>query len=116
LGQQNIQLDFSYTKVENQKALLECLDSLKDTKEIALDLEFDRDRFAYGFTLCLIQVSDGKMSWLIDPLTGIDLKPLYRFLEQEVPLKIMHAPGEDLNLLHQPKVLVQHFFLHKSIT
>ena len=101
MGQQNITLDFSYTKVENQKALLECLDNLKDANEIALDLEFDRDRFAYGFTLCLIQVSDGKMSWLIDPLTGIDLNPLYRFLEQEVPLKIMHAPGEDLNLLHQ---------------
>jgi ribonuclease D len=100
-GQQIIPLEFSYKKVEDQKSLMECLDDLKDAKEIALDLEFDRDRFAYGFTLCLIQVSDGKMSWLIDPFAKLDLSPLYRFFEQEVPLKIMHAPSEDLTLLHQ---------------
>lgn len=100
-GQQIITLEFSYRKVEDQKSLLQCLEDLKDAKEIALDLEFDRDRFAYGFTLCLIQVSDGKLSWLIDPLSKLDLSPLYRFLEQEEPLKIMHSPGEDLNLLHQ---------------
>jgi ribonuclease D len=100
-GQQIITLEFSYRKVEDQKSLLQCLEDLKDAKEIALDLEFDRDRFAYGFTLCLIQVSDGKLSWLIDPLSKLDLSPLYRFLEQQEPLKIMHSPGEDLNLLHQ---------------
>jgi ribonuclease D len=100
-GQQIIPLEFSYKKVEDQKSLMECLDDLKDAKEIALDLEFDRDRFAYGFTLCLIQVSDGKMSWLIDPFAKLDLSPLYRFFEQEVPLKIMHSPSEDLTLLHQ---------------
>lgn len=80
---------------------MECLDDLKDAKEIALDLEFDRDRFAYGFTLCLIQVSNGMMSWLIDPFAKLDLSPLFRFFEQEVPLKIMHSPSEDLTLLHQ---------------
>lgn len=100
-GQQIIPLEFSYKKVEDQKSLMECLDDLKDAKEIALDLEFDRDRFAYGFTLCLIQVSDGKMSWLIDPFAQLDLSPLYRFFEQSEPLKIMHSPSEDLTLLHQ---------------
>ena len=109
-GQQIIPLEFSYKKVEDQKSLMECLDDLKDAKEIALDLEFDRDRFAYGFTLCLIQVSDGKMSWLIDPFAQLELSPLYRFLEQEVPLKIMHAPSEDLNLLHQQGCFPKNIF------
>lgn len=66
---------------------------------VGVDLEFDRDRYAYGFTLCLIQISCGQVAWLIDPFKLTDLELFYRFLESDVPQKIMHAPGEDLTLL-----------------
>ena len=96
--------------VETAAQLEQCIASLKLQQGIGLDLEFDRDRFAYGFTLCLIQLSDGKQTWLIDPITFRELEPLYRFLEQEMPLKIMHAPGEDLTLLQQKGCMVKNIF------
>jgi ribonuclease D len=76
-----------------------CIRSCTQQSVIGLDLEFDRDRFAYGFTLCLIQISCGEVAWLIDPFLLEDFDPFYRFLERDVPKKIMHAPGEDLSLL-----------------
>ncbi|MFN5319026.1 MAG: hypothetical protein ACK5CY_09325 [Bacteroidia bacterium] len=76
-----------------------CIRSCAQHAVIGIDLEFDRDRYAYGFTLCLIQISCGKVAWIIDPFKLQNLDVLYRFLEREVPQKIMHAPGEDLTLL-----------------
>jgi ribonuclease D len=96
--------------VESVAQLKSCIESLRYFPAIGLDLEFDRDRFAYGFTLCLIQLSDGKHTWLIDPITFGDLEPLYRFLEEALPVKIMHAPGEDLTLLKQKGCVVRSIF------
>lgn len=77
---------------------------------LALDLEFDRDRYAYGFTLCLIQVSDGSSTWILDPMMKLDLQAFYRILENPGILKIMHAPGEDLSLLHQQGCFPRNIF------
>ena len=96
--------------VETVAQLENCIESLRLCSTIGLDLEFDRDRFAYGFTLCLIQLSDGKHTWLIDPITFGDLESLYRFLEEALPIKIMHAPGEDLTLLQQKGCVVKNIF------
>lgn len=96
--------------VETVAQLENCIESLRLCSAIGLDLEFDRDRFAYGFTLCLIQLSDGKHTWLIDPITFGDLESLYRFLEEALPIKIMHAPGEDLTLLQQKGCVVKNIF------
>lgn len=96
--------------VETAAQLKSCIENLRHFSAIGLDLEFDRDRFAYGFTLCLIQLSDGKHTWLIDPISFGDLEPLYRFLEEPIPVKIMHAPGEDLTLLQQKGCVVKNIF------
>ena len=96
--------------VETVAHLESCIENLRLCSAIGLDLEFDRDRFAYGFTLCLIQLSDGKHTWLIDPITFGDLESLYRFLEEALPIKIMHAPGEDLTLLQQKGCVVKNIF------
>ena len=85
--------------VSKAEQLEACIRSCAQHAVIGIDLEFDRDRYAYGFTLCLIQISCGKVAWIIDPFKLQNLDVLYRFLEREVPQKIMHAPGEDLTLL-----------------
>ena len=100
--------DFSL--IQSSVDLQNCINHLRNVPAFGLDLEFDRDRFAYGFTLCLIQLSDGMQTWLIDPLTYTDLEQLYRFLEEPSPLKIMHAPGEDLSLLQQKGCAVKSIF------
>jgi ribonuclease D len=90
-------MQIEYVSKANQ--LEACIRSCAEQSVIGIDLEFDRDRYAYGFTLCLIQISCGEVAWIIDPFMLDNLEALYRFLERELPKKIFHAPGEDLTLL-----------------
>lgn len=75
---------------------------------IAFDLEFDRDRFSYGFRLCLLQVATPSDCFIIDPLALKDLQPLYRFFETSTARKLAHCPGEDLRLLHSLQCYPSH--------
>jgi len=87
---------FVDTELQLQKAVVD----LSSKAEIAVDLEFDNNRFHYGFTLCLIQVSTREVCYIIDPIKLTNLKELFDLFENPVILKIMHTPGEDLRLLH----------------
>lgn len=91
----------TYQYIQTQEAVLDAVQSLQNEKLIALDVEFDRDRFAYGFTLCLIQVYGNGITYLFDPFSLNDLKPVFELFENPAILKVLHAPGEDLQLLHQ---------------
>lgn len=86
--------------VSDQEALKECVKFLSSSTRLALDLEFDRDRHAYGFNLCLIQACSGNRCFIIDPLEKIDCSEFYRLLENPDILIILHSHGEDLRLLH----------------
>jgi ribonuclease D len=77
-----------------------CLSILVASTRLAFDLEFDRDRYTYGFDLCLIQIATPQQCFVIDPLGEIDVAPLFRLLETSHALKLVHCPGEDLRLLH----------------
>jgi ribonuclease D len=77
------------------------LDKIHNQKEIAIDLEFDKNRYRYGFNLCLIQISVNDQCLLIDPLSdNLDISVLYPALESQNIQKITFAFGEDLRLLH----------------
>jgi len=89
-----------YKYIQDHASLLEAVSALQAEKMIALDVEFDRDRYAYGFTLCLIQVYGNGITYLFDPFSLVDLKPLFEVFENPKILKILHAPGEDLQLLN----------------
>jgi ribonuclease D len=65
---------------------------------IALDIEADSNRHAYGEKLCLIQVFDGINRVIIDPF-GIDTRTLKRLFENPKVLKVMYDAGSDLALL-----------------
>ena len=41
------------------------LSELYQTNEVALDLEFDRNRYGYGFQLCLIQCQVDSTCYII---------------------------------------------------
>lgn len=72
--------------------------ALSDT--LSFDLEFDNNRYSYGVTLCLIQVATREVCYVIDPMVIADLSGLYALFEDASIQKIVHAPGEDLRLLH----------------
>ena len=68
---------------------------------ITVDTEFMREN-TYWPILCLIQISDGKEAAAIDPLAkGVDLGPLLELLvNNENVLKIFHAGGQDVEIIH----------------
>ena len=86
------------TKSEDLKALV---DRLSAHPFIAVDTEFMREN-TYWPDLCLIQVASSDEAAAIDPKAeGIDLKPLLDlFVSNEEVLKIFHAGGQDLEIIH----------------
>jgi len=86
--------------VEEQADLTKCIDTLLKEQALALDLEFDSHSYAYGVTLCLIQIASRDICYLIDPLADLDINSVYDLFENETIQKIVHSPGEDLRILH----------------
>ncbi|MBC7920599.1 MAG: ribonuclease D [Ferruginibacter sp.] len=85
---------------------------LSESPEIALDLEFDNNRYTYGLNLCLVQVATRPPSnpngtgeatapvcFIIDPFAVADLQPLWNILENPTITKILHCAAGDITLL-----------------
>lgn len=72
---------------------------LKNADTLALDLEFDDNRYTYGLNLCLIQIADLDTCYLIDPFTVTDLQPLWNIIADESVVKIIHSASNDIILL-----------------
>ncbi|MFW2830864.1 ribonuclease D [Sphingomonas sp. ID0503] len=68
---------------------------------ITVDTEFMRES-TYWPELCLIQVGDEKEAAAIDPMaSGLDMQPLLDLLvDNEDVLKVFHAGGQDLEIIH----------------
>ncbi|GGK84019.1 ribonuclease D [Rufibacter glacialis] len=94
--------------VQTDEALQEAVAHLSQRPELALDLEFDQHHYTYGFTLCLIQISDGHTCFIIDPFPLSDLQGLWDVLENPAILKIFHHANNDLMLLSMLGCQVRH--------
>jgi len=87
--------------VDQQQQLETISQQLSNQKRIAIDLEFDKNYYRYGFNLCLMQIYDGSDCYLIDPLSShLDIQTIFPVLEDESIEKVAFAFGEDLRLLH----------------
>jgi ribonuclease D len=93
--------ELNYEYVRTKDSYKAAIGELNKANIIAIDLEFDRDHFAYGFTLCLIQVYIPHKAYLFDPFSLDDLSDLFKIITDEKVVKVMHAPGEDIQLLQQ---------------
>jgi ribonuclease D len=76
---------------------------------VAVDTEFMREN-TYWPVLCLIQVASTEEAAAIDPeADGIDMKPLLDlFVNNEDVLKVFHAGGQDLEIIHNLTSKVPH--------
>ena len=86
------------TKTSDLAALVK---RLAEHPFIAVDTEFMREN-TYWPDLCLIQVASVDEAAAIDPKAeGIDLTPLLDlFVENQDVLKVFHAGGQDLEIIH----------------
>ncbi|MGL5294079.1 MAG: ribonuclease D, partial [Aeromonas sp.] len=88
-----------YQLITQQADFEHYLASLADVP-LAIDTEFVRTRTYYP-QLGLFQIFDGEHLALLDPL-ALDLTPLWQRLGREGQIAILHASGEDLELIqHQ---------------
>ena len=87
--------------VQTSKKFESALSQLRSSDEIAIDLEFDKNFYRYGFNLCLVQIFDGEHCFLIDPLSqNINIEDLFPILENNRIQKVCFSFDEDLRLLH----------------
>src|SRR3954471_14077219 len=94
------------TKSDDLNSLV---DRLAKHPFIAVDTEFMREN-TYWPALCLIQVASSDAAAAIDPKAeGLDLKPLLDlFVKNEAVLKVFHAGGQDLEIIHNLTGKVPH--------
>jgi len=86
------------TRSDDLKSLV---DRLAKHPFIAVDTEFMREN-TYWPDVCLIQVASPEEAAAVDPKAdGIDLKPLLDlFVANHEVLKVFHAGGQDLEIIH----------------
>src|SRR5690554_7245294 len=69
--------------IDNKESFEKAISILSTKKEIFIDLEFDKNHFRYGFNLCLMQIFDGEICYLIDPLTEREIEHIFPVLENQ---------------------------------
>ena len=85
--------------IDNDSALAECLAQVSAHALVALDTEFERSRTYYP-RAGLIQLNDGRINYLIDPLAIDKLDGLAELLLNPSIVKAVHSCSEDLDVLH----------------
>ena len=84
--------------VETDAQLEQAIESWLECSVIGIDTEFVRER-TWRADLGLVQLSDGKTVWLVDPLKTGPLHALAALFEEPSIIKILHSPSEDLDVL-----------------
>jgi ribonuclease D len=89
----------SYTLIQTDAELAEAARGWAETPVLGLDTEFVRTNTFYH-RLGLIQVSDGRTSWLVDPLAARDLSPLAAVFRSP-GVKVLHSASEDIEVFYR---------------
>jgi ribonuclease D len=84
--------------VDQDTALAETLQTLKQEEQVAVDTE-SNSLFAYQEQVCLIQISAGGEDYVLDGLADMDLPALEAIFADESIEKIFHAAEYDIMCL-----------------
>ena len=87
--------------ITDSKTLADLCKRLAKADFVCVDTEFMRES-TFWPELCLIQIADANEAAAIDPLApGLDLAPLLELLvSNEDVLKVVHAGGQDLEIIY----------------
>ncbi|HSU82500.1 MAG TPA: ribonuclease D [Thermoanaerobaculia bacterium] len=89
----------SYTPIRTDAALAAAAEGWAQAPVLGLDTEFVRTNTFYH-RLGLIQISDGAVSWLVDPLAARDLSPLAAVFRSP-GVKVLHSASEDIEVFYR---------------
>ena len=90
--------DENYILVDSEESLAGLLSDLELYDIAAVDTEAD-SMYHYTTRLCLIQITIGEHHYIVDPLCGLDLAPLFK--ARAMQTLIFHGADYDLRLLWQ---------------
>ncbi|MCS6832685.1 MAG: ribonuclease D [Flammeovirgaceae bacterium] len=85
--------------VDTPEKLKACEEQLAAYQQIAVDLEFDDNRFTYGRNICLIQIQGGSTSWIIDTIKIPHPACILKVFENNQVRKIFNSCSSDIGLL-----------------
>ena len=85
--------------IESSEPLRHLCKQAQREGRLAIDLEFIREN-TYAPQLALIQIAVSDTCAIVDPLTVHDLSPLLEALTDTETLKVLHAAGQDIEVLH----------------
>ncbi|MDC0346842.1 ribonuclease D [Planctomycetota bacterium] len=84
--------------IETTEELQQFMDQARKDGRYGIDLEFIRERTFFP-KLALVQIAVGESYRLIDPLSSVSLDPLLETVSDESIVKIVHAGGQDMEIL-----------------
>ena len=85
--------------IESSEPLRRLCEQAQTEGRLAIDLEFIREN-TYAPQLALIQIAARDTCAIVDPLTVDDLSPLVEVLTDPDILKVLHAAGQDIEIMH----------------
>ena len=85
--------------IESSEPLRRLCAQAQTEGRLAIDLEFIREN-TYVPQLALIQIAVSDTCAIVDPLAVDDLSPLVEVLTDTDVLKVLHAAGQDVEVLH----------------
>ena len=85
--------------IDSPKAFDAMISQLQSCGQITIDTEYDSFKRSYGFKALLIQIFDGSTVFIVDPLSGLDLRPLWNVFEDEDIEKMLYSGSDDIALL-----------------
>ncbi len=85
--------------IENDSELHSFLSKISSAETLAIDTEFVREKFYYP-KLCLIQISDGVNTAVIDTIKIENLEPLKPIFANENIVKAIHSCRQDIEVIH----------------
>jgi len=89
----------AFIPIDSDEALARAARLWAEAPLVGLDTEFIRTN-TFFHRLGLIQVSDGRTSWLVDPLAVRDLSPLVEVFRSP-GIKILHSSSEDMEVFYR---------------
>ncbi len=89
-----------YSFVDEQQALDAAIAALASSPTVTVDTEAD-SRHHYPEKVCLLQLSDGERTYLVDTLAGLDYGALGELFLDAAVQKVLHGADFDLRGLHR---------------
>ena len=89
-----------YSFVDEQRALDTAVGALAASTTVGVDTEAD-SRHRYPEKVCLLQLSDGEKTYLVDTLANLDYSAIGDLFRDDSVQKVLHGADFDLRGLHR---------------